>query len=63
MQRKRSQALGFTLASPRKYEAEVEGGEGGWREQEVIDFPPQYQRVNISGEHFTGESRVTKVKL
>jgi len=46
VQRKKSQAsYSLSVGSP-LFEAESEVGLG--------DFPPQYQRVNISGEHFTG---------
>ena len=60
VQRKKSQAsYSLSVGSP-LFEAEVRTGSG--RENYVFfqsevglgDFPPQYQRVNISGEHFTG---------
>ena len=61
VQRKKSQAsYSLSVGSP-LFEAEVRTGSG--RKNYVFlfqsevglgDFPPQYQRVNISGEHFTG---------
>ena len=65
VQRKKSQAsYSLSVGSP-LFEVEVRTkksvacGECSLLLQSEVglgDFPPQYQRVNISGEHFTGET-------
>ena len=63
VQRKKSQAsYSLSVGSP-LFEVEVRTTSGDCgvcslllqSEVGLGDFPPQYQRVNISGEHFTGD--------
>ena len=65
VQRKKSQAsYSLSVGSP-LFEVEVRTTKSGdcgqcslllQSEVGLGDFPPQYQRVNISGEHFTGDT-------